>query len=154
MGPLFFSCRGAKDGFFRSFSLFACFLANSSEKFPGVCSKLISAGALTPLNKVAEEERKQRDDAALPPKLRPINSGSLLAKTVLKTPLSRELLKRLYRFSYQWALRADLRNLFTFAALPTRANGWSARTILPTGSTVCHARRCLTRIAACSPKER
>ena len=91
---LFFSCRGAKDGFFRSFALFACFLANSSEKFPGVCSKLISAGALTPLNKVAEEERKQRDDAALPPKLRPINSGSLLAKTVLKAVLATPAAKR------------------------------------------------------------
>jgi hypothetical protein len=49
---------------------------------------LLSAGALTPLNKVSEEERQQREDAALPPKLRPINSGSLLAKTVLKAVLA------------------------------------------------------------------
>ena len=63
---------------------FASFLANKAELFPTVCSTLLSAGALTPLNKVSEEERQQREDAALPPKLRPINSGSLLAKTGLK----------------------------------------------------------------------
>ena len=55
---LFFSCRGANVGFFRSFTHFACFLANNSNKFPTICSALISAGALTPLNKVTEEERK------------------------------------------------------------------------------------------------
>ena len=43
---------------------------------------------LSPLNKVSREECQQRQDAALPPKLRPINSGSLLAKTVLKAVLA------------------------------------------------------------------
>ena len=85
---LFFSCRGATSGFFRSLTNFACFLANNSDKFPSTCSALLSAGSLTPLNKVSEEERKQREDAALSPKLRPINSGSLLAKTVLKAVLA------------------------------------------------------------------
>ena len=85
---LFFQCRGEKIGFFRSFVNFACLLANNSTLFPRICSTLLSAGALTPLNKVSEEERKHRDDAALPPKLRPINSGSLLAKTVLKAALA------------------------------------------------------------------
>jgi hypothetical protein len=85
---LFFSCRGAKLGFFRSFVIFACLLTNNASLFPTICSTLLSAGALTPLNKVPDEERKQREDAALPPKLRPINSGSLLAKTVLKAVLA------------------------------------------------------------------
>ncbi len=67
---------------------FASFLANNANLFPTVCSTLLSAGELTPLNKVSEEERQQREDAALPPKLRPINSGSLLAKTVLKAVLA------------------------------------------------------------------
>jgi len=84
---LFFSCRGEKVGFLRSFATFASFLANKADLFPTVCSTLYSAGALTPRNKVSEEERQQREDAALPPKLRPINSGSLLAKTVLKAVL-------------------------------------------------------------------
>ena len=85
---LFFSCRGSKVGFFRSFVNFACLLANNASLFPTLCSTLLSAGALTPLNKVSDEERRQREDAALPPKLRPINSGSLLAKTVLKAVLA------------------------------------------------------------------
>ena len=85
---LFHSCRGAKTGFFRSFVNFACFLANNANLFPSICATLLSAGALTPLNKVSQEECKQRNDAALPPKLRPINSGSLLAKTVLKAVLA------------------------------------------------------------------
>ena len=73
---LFFSCRGAKVGFFRSFVNFACLIANNASLFPTLCATLLSAGALTPLNKVSDEERQQRENAALPPKLRPINSGS------------------------------------------------------------------------------
>ena len=64
---LFLSCRGAQDGFFRAFVLFACFLANKPGNFPTVCSALLSAGALTPLNKVTEVERKQLEDAGRPP---------------------------------------------------------------------------------------
>src|SRR6185312_17557200 len=60
--------------------------ANKANFFPS--STLLSAGALTPLNKVSDEERQQREDTSLPPKLRPINSGSLLAKTVLKAVLA------------------------------------------------------------------
>ena len=50
---LFFFCRGEKVGFFRSFATFASFLANKAELYPTVCSTLLSAGALTPLNKVS-----------------------------------------------------------------------------------------------------
>ena len=85
---LFFSCRGSKVGFFRSFVNFACLIANNASLFPTICATLFSAGALTPLNKVSDDKRQQREDAALPPKLRPINSGSLLAKTVLKAVLA------------------------------------------------------------------
>ena len=45
---LFFACRGATKGFFRSFVGFDCLLANTPNVFPVVCSTLISAGALTP----------------------------------------------------------------------------------------------------------
>jgi hypothetical protein len=44
---LFFSCRGEKVGFFRSFATFASFLANKADLFPTVCSTLLSAGAHT-----------------------------------------------------------------------------------------------------------
>jgi hypothetical protein len=91
---LLFLCRGVSDSFFHSLAAFACFLANSPEMFPSICAVLISAGSLTPLNKVSHEEQKQREDAALPPKLRPINSGSMLAKIVLKAVLSTPAAKR------------------------------------------------------------
>ena len=42
---------------------------------------------MTPLHKLSGDERRQREDAGLPPKLRPINSGTLLAKTVLSAVL-------------------------------------------------------------------
>lgn len=80
---LFYTGRGEKKGFFASFVMFACFLANNPRLFPPVCALLLSGGALTPLHKLNSDERKEREEALLPPKLRPINSGSLLAKTVL-----------------------------------------------------------------------
>jgi len=80
---MFLSCRGEKTGFFNSFVNFCCFLANNSSLFPSVCALLLSGGALTPLHKLSADERKLREDTFLPPKLRPINSGSLIAKTVL-----------------------------------------------------------------------
>ena len=86
---LMFQCRGAQNSFFHSFSNFACFLANSPGQFPAICAALVSAGALTPLNKVSTEEQQQREDAGLPPKLRPINSNSMLAKVVLKEGILR-----------------------------------------------------------------
>ena len=45
-------------------------------------------GALTPLHKLDAQERKSREERLLPPKLRPINSGSLLAKVVLSAVLA------------------------------------------------------------------
>jgi hypothetical protein len=56
--------------------------------FPEVCALLLSGGALTPLHKLGAEERKLREETLLPPKLRPINSGSLAAKTVLSAVLA------------------------------------------------------------------
>jgi hypothetical protein len=53
-----------------------------------VCSLLLSGGALTPLHKLNADERREREEAHLPPKLRPINSGSLLAKTVLSAVMA------------------------------------------------------------------
>ena len=85
---LFFACRGEKKGFLSSFVSFACFLANNSKLFPHVCALLLSGGALTPLHKLGTGERKLREETMLPPKLRPINSGSLIAKVILSATLA------------------------------------------------------------------
>ena len=84
---LLFPVRGVKGGFFDSFVNFACVLANKAGCFPQVCSTLLTAGALTPLNKDPEDERLRRQQAGLPPRLRPINSGTLVAKAVLRAVL-------------------------------------------------------------------
>ncbi len=67
---------------------FSCFLANNSKVFPAVCALLLSGGALTPLHKLGVKERQLREETSLPPKLRPINSGSLIAKVVLSAVLA------------------------------------------------------------------
>ena len=67
---------------------FCCFLTDNSSLFPSVCALLLSGGALTPLHKLSTDERKFREDTFLPPKLRPINSGNLIAKTVLSAVIS------------------------------------------------------------------
>ena len=53
-----------------------------------MCALLLSGGALTPLHKLGIKERQLREQTALPPKLRPINSGSLIAKVVLSAVLA------------------------------------------------------------------
>ena len=85
---LFFAGRGETKGFFPSFVMFACFLANNPICFPPVCSLLLSGGALTPLHKLNADERRSREETLLPPKLRPINSGSMLSKAVLSGVLA------------------------------------------------------------------
>ena len=90
---MFYECRGEK-GFFSSFVNFACFLAANPKLFPPVCAMLLSGGALTPLHKVGAAEQLTREQAQLAPKLRPINSGSLLAKTVLSAVISSPAGKR------------------------------------------------------------
>ena len=85
---LFQACRGEKQGFLQSLVDFSCFLANNPKLFPTICAKLISGGAVTPLHKLGPDERKWREDTLLPPKLRPINSGSMLAKIILSAVIA------------------------------------------------------------------
>jgi hypothetical protein len=85
---LFLANRGEKKGFFSSLTVFICFLADNPTLFPSVCSMLLSGGALTPLHKLSAIERKEREEAKLAPKLRPINSGTLIAKVVLSSVLA------------------------------------------------------------------
>jgi hypothetical protein len=84
---LLFSVRGEKAGFFDSFVKLVCLLANSPKLFPPICGQILATGGLTPLHKLSADERKQRESLLLPPKLRPINSGTLLAKTALASVL-------------------------------------------------------------------
>jgi hypothetical protein len=90
---LLFSCRGLKTGFFGSLVRFSCFLANQPTLFPPVCASLLSGGLLTPLHKLGNDEQREREGLNLEPKLRPINSGSLVTKlifaTVLQTPAAK-----------------------------------------------------------------
>ena len=112
---LFFPVRGEKDGFLSSFSRFACLLANKPILFPFICATLLSGGALTPLHKLPEEERQQREEAGLPPKLRPINSGSLLAKTVLgavlETPAAERAAERTAPFQLSLGTKRGVEKL-------------------------------------------
>ena len=73
---------------------YTCLLANKPKLFPQICSTLVTAGALTPLNKDSDEEGQKRHDLGLPPRLRPINSGTLVAKIVLKAVLATPVAER------------------------------------------------------------
>lgn len=87
---LLFPWRAEKNGFFSLVVRFSCLLVNKSHLFPPVCALLLASGALTPLHKLSLAERLTSEQAGLPPKLRPINSGSMLCKlalsSVLQTP--------------------------------------------------------------------
>jgi len=86
---MLYNCRGKQGGFF-FFSAYAkhvSLLANKPRLFPKICGVLSTAGVLTPLNKLPPDERRQREEANLEPKLRPINASTLLAKTVLSAVL-------------------------------------------------------------------
>ena len=152
---LFFSCRGAKVGFFRSFVNFVCLLANNPSFFPPICSTLLSAGALTPLNKVSHTER-QREDAALPPKLRPINSGSLLAKTVLKavlaTPAAERAAERTAPFQLSMGASRGAEKLIHICRAAYESKWLVGKNDFANGFNSM-SRRCSTHIANCSLKE-
>ena len=84
---LFFPWRGEDGGFFTSLVHLVCLLVNESHVFPSVCAVMLASGALTPLHKVSKEEQISLEESGLEPKIRPINSGCLLAKAVLSTVL-------------------------------------------------------------------
>ena len=87
---LLFHVRGEKGGVFDNVVQFFSLLANSPALFPPICAELLSAGLLTPLHKLSAIDRKEGEEAGAPPKVRPINAGSMMAKTLmsalLKTP--------------------------------------------------------------------
>ena len=66
---------------------FCSFIANHPKQVPSICGVLMSAGYLTPLNKLNQQEREERKLAGLPSKIRPINSGTMIAKVILSTVL-------------------------------------------------------------------
>ena len=84
---LFYPWRGEPSGFFASLVRFVCLIANKSNLFPPVCAVMLGSGALTPLHKLSKEEQAQFEGSGLEPKIRPVNSGSLLAKAVLSSVL-------------------------------------------------------------------
>ena len=96
---LFFPWRAESGGFFSALVSFVQLLTNCPELFPSICAVLLGAGALTPLHKLSKVEQAQFAESGLEPKLRPINSGSLLSKTalsvVLQTPAARRAFDRI-----------------------------------------------------------
>jgi len=70
--------RNEVNGFFSVLVKFSCLIVNQPRLFPDVCGSLLASGALTPLYKFPLAQRLAQEQAGLPPKLRPINSGSLL----------------------------------------------------------------------------
>lgn len=84
---MFYTCRAKQKGFFSSYVKLVCLIANKPRMFPSICGVLLTAGVLTPLHKLPPDERRQREDANLEPKLRPINASTLLAKTALSAVL-------------------------------------------------------------------
>lgn len=62
--------------------------AEEPSLFPDPCPQLLAAGALTPLNKLCRAERRMMEYRGAPPRVRPINAGTLFAKSVLATMLS------------------------------------------------------------------
>ena len=85
---LFFSVRGLPCGPLVAVSRLVCFIANNPTLIPDSCAKLLTAGLLTPLHKASPAEQAERAELLLPPKLRPVNSGTLLAKAALSAVLS------------------------------------------------------------------
>jgi hypothetical protein len=74
-------------------------LINRTDLFPPICGVLLGAGSLTPLHKLNREEQAQFAESGMESKLRPVNSGSVLAKaalsTVLQTPSAKNAFERI-----------------------------------------------------------
>jgi hypothetical protein len=59
----------------------------AEDDIPQAIAFIFTAGGLTALNKIAEEENHVRRTQGLDPKLRPVNSGALFLKNVFKSAL-------------------------------------------------------------------
>ncbi len=85
---LFYHIRGVTGGFLHELANFIVLLTNRPLSFPQATSKILAAGYLTPLHKLPAFEQRDREMLQLPPKIRPINSGTLLAKVSLGAMLA------------------------------------------------------------------
>jgi hypothetical protein len=93
---MFFPWRGEIGGFFSSLVRFVRLLVNRADIFPPLCAVLLGSGSLTPLHKLSKLEQAQFADSGMEPKIRPVNSGSLLSKVVLSTVLQTPAAKRAF----------------------------------------------------------
>ena len=85
---LFFHVRGQKDAFLDNLSNFLTLLANHPLLLHETTATLLTAGIITPLNKTTPSEQKTAQDLGLPPKIRPINSGTLFTKALFAAALN------------------------------------------------------------------
>ena len=104
-----------------------CLIADRPRLFPSVCGVLLTAGVLTPLHKLPLEERRQREDASLEPKLRPINASTLLAKAalsaVLETPAALRSTEKLAPHQLAIGVSRGVEKLVHICRA-AHANGW------------------------------
>ena len=103
-----------------------CLIADRPKLFPSVCGVLLTAGALTPLHKLPPEERRQREDAALEPKLRPINASTLFAtalSAVLETPAALRSTEKLAPHQLAVGVSRGVEKLVHICRA-AHANGW------------------------------
>ena len=81
----------------------------------------------TPLHKLPPEERRQREDASLEPKLRPINASTLLAKAalsaVLETPAALRSTEKLAPHQLAIGVSRGVEKLVHICRA-AHANGW------------------------------
>lgn len=91
---LLFPCRAAPRGAMAAIAKFLGLFAREPQLFPHPCAELLATGILTPLQKLSKGERRMCEQAGAEPKIRPINAGTLFAKTLLSrlldTPEAKE----------------------------------------------------------------
>jgi len=106
--PLLLPCRAAYGGALVALSKMLALIASDPELFPPPCPQLLSTGCLTPINKLCAVERKLMEEIGASPKVRPINAGTLFAKTLLSCVLSTQEAKEaaLRTSPYQLSLRS------------------------------------------------
>lgn len=126
--PLFLPTRAlAKGGLLTAVSKLLALAADQPDLFPEPCAQLLSTGWLTPLNKVSKIERRIIEQAGGTPKVRPINAGTLFAKTLLaatlKLPEAQQAAKRVYPYQLSLGARRGTERL-VHTARAAHLDGW------------------------------
>ena len=85
---LFHHVRGQRGGFLETLAEFICLIANQPSLIHHTSALLLTSGILTPLHKTTLAEQAESKALGHLPKLRPINCGALITKTLLAAALN------------------------------------------------------------------